>query len=161
MAELFEGIEGMRRQDAIVFHDVAMAEKLWILVRATNPYSLPYVGDLNCYPKPIDCKAKTAQNNQPRKDGNGSCELRGLVVSPIIHPGAFEDLAKATSFWTQLTAHCTDDLRSGKGRYKLDMNEKSVHHGCLMVKEGGLYRYLHGDYDLKDIVEVGYENWNL
>jgi len=32
-------MEGIRKQDKIVFHEVAVRRNIWILVRETNPYS--------------------------------------------------------------------------------------------------------------------------
>lgn len=160
MSEALRGIQGMRPRDALVFQQVCMSEKVWMLVRYTNPDSLKYIGDLNYYPKPIDCKPKTAKQNVARPDGKAIYDLRGLVADPIRHPTAFGDrVGGAQTLWKSFAAHF--DLLSGKDRYKLDLNEKSNHFGCLMVKEGAIYRYLHGDYDLKDIVEVGREGWNL
>jgi hypothetical protein len=160
MSEAIGGIQGMRRQDAVIFHEVCATEKLWMLVRYTNPYSLRYVGDLNYYPKPIDCKPKTAKANVARPDGKTHYDLRGLVADPFAHPAAFGDrLGDARRYWANFAAHF--DLESGRDRYKVDRNPKSNHFGVLMVKEGAIYRYVHGDYDLKDIVEVGREDWNL
>jgi hypothetical protein len=160
MFEDTNGIQGMRRQDAAIFHDVCITEKIWMLVRFTNPDSLKYIGDLNYFPKPIDCKPKTAKRNVTRPDGKAQYDLRGLVADPVRHPAAFGDrVGEAQRLWGSFAAHF--DLESGRDRYKVDLNEKSNHFGCLMVKEGAIYRYLHGDYDLKDIVEVGREDWNL
>ena len=160
MSKVFRGIQGMRAQDALVFQDVCKTHKLWMLVRYTNPDSLKYIGDLSYYPKPIDCKPKTAKSNVPMANGRGQYDLRGLVADPFRHPRAFgQSAGAAQKLWTKMAA--TFNLESGRDRYKVDTNEKSNHYGCLMVKEGAIYRYLHGDYDLKDIVEVGREDWNL
>lgn len=160
MSEAIQGIQGMRRQDAIIFQDVCKAKSIWMLVRYTNPDSLKYIGDLNYFPKPIDCKPKTAKRNVARADGKANYDLRGLVADPVRFPEAFGDRAgDAQNLWNKFAAHF--DLKSGRDRYKVDLNEKSNHFGCLMVKEGAIYRYVHGDYDLKDIVEVGREDWNL
>ncbi len=160
MPETMQGIQGMRLQDAMIFQDVCKTQKIWMLVRYTNPHSLKYVGDLNCYPKPIDCKPKTAKQNVRQPDDRGWYDLRGLVTDPILHPGAFgERVGDAQEYWKPFAEHF--DLESGRDRYKVDLNKKSNHYGCLMVKEEGLYRYVHGDYDLKDIIEVGREDTNV
>ena len=55
----------MRPQDKVVFLDAARHFHSWILVRRTNPASLPYVGLPGYSPKRIDCKAKTADLDVP------------------------------------------------------------------------------------------------
>jgi hypothetical protein len=161
MSDMFQGIQGMRPQDAGVFHNYCMQQKLWMLVRYTNPDSLKYVGLQDYYPKPIDCKPKTAELDVARKDGKGKYELRGLLVDPTLHPGAFgqKKLDKTKALWASFAEHF--DLKSGTDRYKVDLNPQSKHYGCLMVRAPVEYNYIHGDYDLKDIIEVGYEDWNL
>ena len=66
----------MRPTDKRVFLDAARQLQLWILVRRTNPASLRYIGLPGYLPKPIDCKAKTADLNQ------GRYRVAGLVVDP-------------------------------------------------------------------------------
>jgi hypothetical protein len=44
--------------------------------------------------------------------------------------------------------------------YWVQEDRTSKHYGCVMLNHGG-YKYIHGDYDLKDVVEVGTEDWNL
>ena len=154
--------EGMRDKDKLVFRQVCREKKLWILVRQTNPHSLPYIGKPDYTPKPISVKPKTAQCDVPKPTG-GAYELRGLVVDPTRH---FQALApakvdEAVKIWKAFsTQHHLGD-RARDATFKVDEDRDSMHFGCLMIRKGSRYKYIHGDYDLKDIVEVGTENWNL
>lgn len=139
-----------------IFSSAALQLKLWILVRVTNEASLKYIGSSGYAPKRIDCKAKTA-----KRDVDGK-KLAGLVVSPFIYPGAFdasdeEGLSKIFGYWNSM--HIVDvpgDKRPGL-YYHLDNNQTSQHFGCLMYAG----KYIHGDYDLYDIVDPGYTRNNL
>ena len=77
---------GMRLEDWFHFYRAAWNFKVWILARWTNPDSLPYVGrrtvKYSYAPKPIDCKPKTADQNEAGK------EQAGLVVDPTTASGA-------------------------------------------------------------------------
>lgn len=126
----------MRPQDKTVFLEAARLFQAWILVRRTNPASLEYIGRRGYTPKPIDCKAKTADSPHP---------LAGLVIDPRIHPNAFaaskqEDALHAWTAMQPLLGH----------KYTVDEDKQSKHYGCLML-DG---RYIHGDYDLYDVVDV-------
>lgn len=154
--------DGMRESDKTIFRQVCREKKLWILVRQTNPHSLPYIGRANYAPKPISVKPKTAQCNVPKPTG-GAYELRGLVADPIRQFQAFapDKLDSATKIWKAFAnEHRLGDKAHGV-MFKVDDDRNSKHFGCLMINKGGQYRYIHGDYDLKDIVESGTENWNL
>ena len=76
-------VEGMRKEDAIIFHDYAMEarNRMWILVRHTNKYSLDYIGKTGYYPKPIGCKAKTA-DRKSRRTCKGSSPIRSTTWTP-------------------------------------------------------------------------------
>src|ERR1700704_3995798 len=71
----------MRPQDQLIFASAAADPplKLWILVRRTNPRSLPYIGRPGFTPKRIDCKAKTAEDGK----------VAGLIVDYEIHKELF------------------------------------------------------------------------
>lgn len=137
----------MRPQDRLVFRECAAHLKLWILVRRTNPDSLAYVGLPNYTPKPLDCKAKTAD-----KDAGGKT-LKGLVVDPRIHADAFHPgkQQKAVEAWKS-----TEPL-IGHGRFTVETNQSHRHYGCLKLGPA----YLHGDYDLYDIVDPAQPHRNL
>lgn len=136
----------MRRQDKQVFLQAARHFSSWLLVRRTNRDSLPYIGLPGYTPKPIDCKAKTADKNV------GSYVPAGLVADPTIHPLAFEGekAHKAARIWTEMKAHFGS-------KYSVETNTKHKHYGCLKC-EG---KFLHGDYDLKDIVDTKAPTRNL
>jgi hypothetical protein len=59
----------MRDRDRVVFQAVAREENVWLLARRTNPKSLTWAnekrwGNDKYIPKPISCKAKTANNDK-------------------------------------------------------------------------------------------------
>jgi hypothetical protein len=136
----------MRTQDKIAFLEAARKFQAWILVRRTNRASLDYIGRSGYTPKRIDCKAKTADLDVP------PFKLAGLVIDPTIHPRAFkaDRKAKADQAWA--------DMKSLVGTvYKIDLNPQSRHYGCLMLNGA----YIHGDYDLYDVIEVARPRGNL
>lgn len=144
----------MRREDRAVFSEAARHFNYWILVRRTNPDSLRYVGEPGYYPKPIDCKAKTADFDV------GEYRLAGLVADPTLHPRAFSPakLPKAQKIWEEFEQFLGGPLFAYKqgepGQptrrgYNLDENPRSRHFGCLTLQR----LYLHGDYDLYDIID--------
>lgn len=133
----------MRPIDKTAFSDAAR-NKFWILVRVTNVASLNYIGKSDYAPKQIDCKAKTAISDV------SPYVLNGLVVDPNIHPGAYPGkLADAKKYWQQMDF--------SKGKYKVNDDKKSEHYGCLMCNE----KFIHGDYDLYDIVDISQPQRNL
>ena len=136
----------MRLNDKKIFLQVAQELKLWILVRRTNPASLQYIGRAGYAPKPIDCKAKTADQNV------GPSLLAGLVVDPTVQPLAFSPpkREKAIEEWRK---HGHEMLASG---YTVEKNNPSTRG---LVKRLG--SFLHGDYDLYDIVDPEAASRNL
>jgi hypothetical protein len=137
----------MRPQDKAVFSNAARSLGLWILVRRTNPTSLKYIGRHGFVPKPIDCKAKTSNCG----------ELAGLVVSPELCPQAFgpQKLSNAKTAWT---AFCRDQRPGQPGsRYAIQTDKKSDHYGAVTLHGS----YLHGDYDLYDIIDPAQAHRNL
>ncbi len=136
----------MRPQDKAIFLEAASRFHSWILVRRTNPASLKYVGRPGYTPKPIDCKAKTADLDfRPY-------ELAGLVVDPTVHPGAFRPGKAATA--QQLWSEMEPMLRT---TYSVDRDSRSRHYGCLKLRGA----YVHGDYDLYDIIDTAQAQRNL
>jgi len=136
----------MRSQDKAVFLEAARQLQVWILVRRTNPASLQYIGRPGYSPKRIDCKAKTADADVP------PYKLAGLVVDPGIHPRAFkpDKAAKAQSCWAAMKPVIG-------GLYKVDTNPNSTHYGCLQLQGS----YIHGDYDLYDVIDITQAHRNL
>ena len=135
----------MRPQDKTFFLEAARKFQVWILVRRTNVESLKYIGRSGYTPKRIDCKAKTADSDF------GSYVLAGLVVDPIIHstvfkPGKHDDALRGWAAMQPLSAE-----------YTVDKNPKSRHFGCLQLNG----RYIHGDYDLYDIIDITQAHRNL
>ncbi len=137
----------MRVQDRMAFAQAARTFNCWILVRRTNPDSLKYVGLPGYTPKPIDCKAKTANNP--------SHPLAGLVVDPVRVPQAFESdkLPKVKQCWEAFSS----SVMGNGGRYAVVTENVSRHFGCVTL--GG--KFVHGDYDLKDIILADQLHRNL
>ena len=136
----------MRPQDKTYFLEAAKQFNVWILVRRTNRASLEYIGRPGYTPKRIDCKAKTAGANV------GMYKLAGLVTSPLLQPTAFPGgkLPKAESSWKAMGALIGTT-------YKIDENKESKHYGCLQLNGS----YIHGDYDLYDIIDITQAHRNL
>lgn len=130
--------ERIRQCDEVIFAQVAKDEKVWILVRATNVHSLRYIGKAGFLPKPVDCKAKTADQGGAKA---------GLVVSPCVDEGAFsrDRLKKAKEAWTEFGGANGVSLPSG---YSVEMTPGPMF-GCLKYSEC----FLHGDYDLYDVID--------
>jgi hypothetical protein len=136
----------MRPQDKTIFLDAARHFQAWILVRRTNAASLAYIGLPGYTPKRIDCKAKTANFDV------ATYKLAGLVADPNLHPKAFkpEKLAKAKDFWMA--------MKPSLGTlYQVDTEPRSKHYGCLKLQGS----YIHGDYDLYDIIDITQAHRNL
>jgi len=130
----------------IAFRWAAKQSGCAILLRRTNPLSLPYIGKANYLPKPISCKTKTA-------DRNGRYQVAGLVVNPTIHGSeVFSSTDKhhqSLRFWKKMEhAGLSNEL------YKTDLDKSSKHYGCLMLRSQASYSYIHGDYDLYDVVDM-------
>lgn len=130
----------MRPQDERAFEDAARTIGVWILVRRTKPAALAYIGLAGYVPKPIDCKAKTADTDR------GAYRVAGLVTSPKVHPLAFNPakFAETELFWNDFARQ---HLHPGSP-YSLENNPAGKHHGC--VKLNG--KFIHADYDLYDII---------
>jgi hypothetical protein len=141
----------MRPTDQEVFKQVAHDKNVWLLVRLTNAKSLKWVGNPNCIPKPISCKAKTAD-----EDKDARYEIAGLVADPGIHRNSFkkDKLKKVIECWEEFSsAHLEPSYpRTGLGKdgYTLDIYQGSRHYGCVRRN----FRYIHADYDLLDIVDA-------
>lgn len=108
-----------------------------ILVRDTNVNSLKYIHDSRYRPKPIECKAKTANaHGHP---------LAGIVVSPYLVPEAFRpgSLLNAKTEWRNFEKV----MRSRSG---WSIVQEGEHRGSVQYRS----RYLHGDYDLFDLIPV-------
>lgn len=161
------------------FRKVAQAMKVWILVRATNRSSLQYMGPAwpNVVPKPLGCKAKTADAG-PKA---------GLVVCPELDSSAFssEKLGGVINKWKEwapewfpvqfersfLKRHFEGDsdhwvlqgniaTRGLPHGYGVIHDPDDPYFGCIVtfVEGDRVGRYdapkmMHGDYDLYDIVD--------
>ena len=137
--------EGIRAEDQTVFAQVAEQMKVWILVRGTNKASLKFIGKPGYSPKPVECKAKTA-------DQGG--EKAGLVVCPILDPDAFskgKKTEKALAAWADFAGKQWSQSTPVTGLpagFDIE-TARTAYYGC--VRKNG--KYLHGDYDLYDVID--------
>ena len=129
----------MRHDDKRVFALCANALNYWILVRRTNSASLNYIGQEGFTPKPIDCKAKTADAGPHA----------GLVVEfdennawQIYREDKIND---ARNCWEDFAA---GPLREGTRGYAVQRADAKFA-GCVTL-DGS---YIYGDYDLYDVVD--------
>jgi hypothetical protein len=169
---------------------VARQYGVYILVRHTNDASLDYIGKSGYYPKPATIKAKTADIDPPpyrHGAGAGSQTVQHHIAGLVPHPGfqpkvfAGSKMDKAFSCWAD-----TLDVLHGAGvnipatspdtwvawgkehvsarsgwRWRIDVNPLSKHFGCLQIARDAVgWSYLHGDYDLKDVIVLGRESDN-
>lgn len=111
--------------------------------------------------------------------------IAGLVVHPGMHPEAFKPAKrdKATKAWAEMLPNLTtqalapgDPLHpeswaawgvdrvaacSAEWRWRFDVDPASRHYGCLQLNRAGTgWMYIHGDYDLKDVIVPGNETDN-
>ena len=124
------------------FWKAASKYRCWIAVREPNPFSYRWIGEPNHTPKPVCCKAKTADN--------GSHPFAGLVVDPNICKDAFRDTTAAMKSWDEAFPN------GPKGPYVVSTTR--AHRGKLMYS-GPKTKYacgafLHSDFDLMTVVPV-------
>jgi hypothetical protein len=142
----------MRPQDRAVFSQAARNFQLWILVRRTNPESLKYIGLSGYVPKPIECKAKTADKDSKRG------RLAGLVADPTRCPEAFSaaKLGKALQIWNGEFSQHTQVEKPGS-RWAVVTDQSARHYGAVTCNGDFIY----GDYDLYDIIDPDQAPRNL
>ena len=180
---------GVRPKDLRIFAMVAQKFGVYILVRQTNVSSLQYIGLPHYYPKPLLIKAKTADKDVAQTDVRvipSIYQVAGLVVHPGFQPRAFnsEKQAKAMKYWNE-TLEVLAPILIGKPvnlsspdswkewgierhaasaprwLWRIDANGGSKHFGCLQLKSDKTdWSYIHGDYDLKDVIVLGHEREN-
>lgn len=141
--------QGIKAAHVRVFSGVARRRDVTLLLRSTNRASLPYMERAGYTAKPIDCKAKTA--DQDVVLGQAIVESAGLVADPsIVGRQAFggKKLQKALDSWQSFEASMHKRrLANGvvvyeraerQGFYAVDIGEPDTlrrHHGCLMLSE--------------------------
>lgn len=127
----------MRGIDSRVFLDAAQKFNVWILVRQTNLDSLRYVGKPGFAPKPIECKAKTADRG----------DISGLVVDPSARRDAFSPLRlpAAEKSWKEFQV-----VLGSRAGWAVRDRAGDPYRGCVTYK-GCL---IHADYDLKDVIDA-------
>lgn len=141
---------GVRREDIVVFVTAARVFDHIIILRSTNPKSLPYIDQKKKFtPKPIDCKPKTADRQAyvPAVDLQVDCA--GLVVDPtVVGNAAFngKKFEKASDSWASFLKDKSGEeqvkkvyrRRNTKGFFAVDMDRQSRRYGCLMLSEQDL-----------------------
>jgi hypothetical protein len=179
---------GIKDSHVKVFSDVSKYLEIVILVRATNPKSIQWMGKKGYIPKPLDCKAKTAKKDALIEGRTINCA--GLVVYPdLLGASVFDnDFAEKQKNWQEfkkalhekkMNSGCTVYLRSERGFYAVDTHnpEFNNHYGCLMICEqnppenfdpsksetrtwmrNNNMGYIHGDYDLYGIIDQSEES---
>jgi hypothetical protein len=158
----------MRDEDSEVFAEAARWFEVYILVRATNKHSLPYMDKKGYSAKRLDCKAKTADFDVIL---NGKIyKTAGLVTDPnIVGFAAYNGgkHAKAVEEWAKFAPRVAANIYDASGRptktyypsgglYGVQMNPEHKHYGCVMFSSSSLISaatYIHGDYDLYAIVD--------
>ena len=114
-------------------------------------------------------------------------EVAGLVVHPDFHPDVYSGgkVQKALDAWhhtlevmAPVCLHFKADRErpdswstwgqerrgvrdSARWKWRIDIDPESPHFGCLQLcADGGKWCYIHGDYDLKDVIVRGRETEN-
>lgn len=113
-------------------------------------------------------------------------DVAGLVVHPGFQPGAYAGAkaAKALGFWSQtmetlsptLASKSVDHarpeswsiwgvertaVRAPRWKWRVDIDPESPRFGCLQLHRSDIgWCYIHGDYDLKDVIVSGRETDN-
>ena len=181
---------GMRGKDLQKLMMVARDYNVIILVRHTNAASLKYIGLPGYYPKPAICKGKTADENPKplTRLTLRTYDIAGLVVHPGFHPTCYgaEKLQKARKAWDETMEHLAPTLRNvpvdpldkascarwgvdrvgvgpaSRWSWRIDVDPNSPRFGCIQLKNADVdWSYIHGDYDLKDVIIPGREDENL
>ncbi len=113
-------------------------------------------------------------------------DVAGLVVHPGFQPGCYgaSKAAKALGFWTQTMETLSPTLmktladparpetwaiwgvertavRAPRWKWRVDIDPESPRFGCLQLHRADIgWCYIHGDYDLKDVIVSGHETDN-
>lgn len=165
--------DGMRAEDIAIFKNAAKNYRVFILLRATNPASLRYIGMKGYSAKRLDCKAKTA--DLPVLTRYGVRDCAGLVVDPsLVGPAAYKDnkYAKALLEWQKFAPKICTNFCDENGRptktyfpggmfYGVQLDQQNPRYGCVMFSASSLISaatYIHGDYDLYAIVPTDGRN---
>jgi hypothetical protein len=125
------------------------------------------VDDPHYVAKRLDRKAKTADCDSFVPLLGRTVKVAGLVVGPTL-PGfssAFrgDKLSEAREAWNKFAPNLAPPLRPdtehvfmpGGKFYAVEQNPAAEHYGAVLFSSNSLYsagKYIHGDYDLYDIV---------
>lgn len=156
----------MKKKHIDVFCLAAEKLKLYILVRRMNSASLDRIGKAGFISKPHTCKFKTADNCPSEKRAHW--DVAGLVINPyadgLDEMFTKDNLENAQEIWGKESAKTiafdvdsdAEYLPDGKF-YSVITDKSDLRYGCVLFHESGLAdrshgRYIHGDYDLFDLV---------
>lgn len=113
-------------------------------------------------------------------------KVSGLVVHPGFQPQCYmgAKVAKAQNCWAHTMETLSPTLmnktvdlgrpdtwavwgverhavHAPRWMWRVDVNPNSDHFGCIQLKSAGIpWSYIHGDYDLKDVIVIGSEQDN-
>lgn len=167
----------MRLRDIAACSKAAKFFGVYIMVRRTNTQSIQYIGQPGYVAKRLDCKPKTADFSVGLPQGFK--EVAGLVVDPTLEgfQRAFKPakLTEAKKEWEKFKPLLAPDMLDSnkkpaytylpKGKfYAVQLDKKNKHYGCLMFSSFSLLSaasYIHGDYDLYDIVPADKPEENI
>jgi hypothetical protein len=111
---------------------------LWILIRKTNDASLRFAGIHGFYPKPIECKAKTANNEKATQAGLVVAfdVIKKAKLTSVVYKE--EKLARAEAAWQKFLVHLkvrnSDELNRRELRYRVQRAGRS--RSALAMTEG-------------------------
>lgn len=167
----------MRSLDVSAFQKAAQFYNVYILVRRTNSESIKYINRNGYVAKRLDCKAKTADFSVTI--AGRTKQVAGLVVDPTLQgmDRAFkpEKLMDARKEWDKFKSLLAPDALTEEGKptytylpdgkhYAVQLDRNHKHFGCVMFSSNSLLnagKYIHGDYDLYDIVPVENSKENI
>ena len=162
----------MRPIDVEAFRKEAASQRSYILVRKPNPESRKYIGQPGFYPKPFDCKFKSADKDFFHEKLTKKLTVGGLVVNPTLDEFEKAFINKkshqiAVDIWSQhrdvvsgtpthanngnLVAH---NLPGAK-QFMLNTDTSSSFFGCIMqsqISQISHPNYFHSGYDLYAVI---------
>jgi hypothetical protein len=135
--------------------------------------------------KTADYDVLSARLNSDGPAAQHEYKIAGLVVHPGMHPKAYkaDKMQKVAEAWNDNMKHLgADTLVAGHSatpeswahwgvarpvacapdwQWRVDVDPRSKHYGALQLSRHSLdWSYIHGDYDLKDIIVQGKETDN-
>ncbi len=176
MAGRSDILKHMKKAHVGVFQSAARLYHVAILVRRTNTASLQHIGEGYAVPKPLDCKAKTADFDVVPRGSRLPEARRGSIAGLVVDPTHFGERAykdgkypKALAAWRSFSSQLRPEMATyeqqkniafiipNSGRYFVERNPEDPYFGCVkfspttILREG---KCVHGDFDLYGIVDM-------